>query len=105
MDDLYDKAPDLEKKRELIIIPTTCGTGSEVTNISIMARTRIGTKLGLVSPAMYADYAVLIPQLLEGLPFKVFAASSIDAWSTRWSPPCPPRPPPTPSSLAIRPLR
>jgi len=44
-----------------------------------MARTRIGTKLGLVSPAMYADYAVLIPQLLEGLPFKVFAASSIDA--------------------------
>ena len=79
MDDLYDKAPDLEKKRELIIIPTTCGTGSEVTNISIMARTRIGTKLGLVSPAMYADYAVLIPQLLEGLPFKVFAASSIDA--------------------------
>ena len=52
------------------IIPTTCGTGSEVTNISIMARTRIGTKLGLVSPAMYADYAVLIPQLLEGLPFK-----------------------------------
>ena len=79
VDDLYDKAPDLEKKRELIIIPTTCGTGSEVTNISIMARTRIGTKLGLVSPAMYADYAVLIPQLLEGLPFKVFAASSIDA--------------------------
>ena len=50
-----------------------------MTNISIMARTRIGTKLGLVSPAMYADYAVLIPQLLEGLPFKVFAASSIDA--------------------------
>ena len=49
VDDLYDKAPDLEKKRELIIIPTTCGTGSEVTNISIMARTRIGTKLGPVS--------------------------------------------------------
>ena len=29
--------------------------------------------------AMYADHAVLIPQLLEGLPFGVFAASSIDA--------------------------
>lgn len=79
VDDLYDKAPDLEKKRELIIIPTTCGTGSEVTNLSIIARTRLGTKLGLVSPAMYADHAVLIPQLLEGLPFGVFAASSIDA--------------------------
>ncbi|MBM6724566.1 4-hydroxybutyrate dehydrogenase [Pseudoflavonifractor phocaeensis] len=79
VDALYDRAPNLEKKRELVILPTTCGTGSEVTNISIMARTRLGTKLGLVSPAMYADHAVLIPQLLEGLPFGVFAASSIDA--------------------------
>lgn len=79
VDVLYDKAPDLEKVRELVIIPTTCGTGSEVTNISIMARTRLGTKLGLVGPAMYADHAVLIPQLLESLPFGVFATSSIDA--------------------------
>ena len=79
VDDLYDKAPDLEKKRELIIIPTTCGTGSEVTNISILNRTRLGTKMGLVGQAMYADAAVLIPQLLEGLPFGVFATSSIDA--------------------------
>ena len=79
VDTLYDRAPNLEKKRELVILPTTCGTGSEVTNISIMARTRLGTKLGLVSPAMYADHAVLIPQLLEGLPFGVFATSSIDA--------------------------
>lgn len=79
VDELYGKAPGLEKKRELVIVPTTCGTGSEVTNISIMARTRMGTKLGLVSPAMYADHAVLIPELLEGLPFGVFATSSIDA--------------------------
>lgn len=79
VDALYDKAPNLDKKRELVIIPTTCGTGSEVTNISIMARTRLGTKLGLVSPAMYADQAVLIPELLEKLPFGVFATSSIDA--------------------------
>ena len=79
VDALYDAAPDLTKHRELVIIPTTCGTGSEVTNISIMARTRLGTKLGLVGPAMYADHAVLIPELLEGLPFGVFATSSIDA--------------------------
>ena len=80
VDDLYDKAPDLEKKRELIIIPTTCGTGSEVTNISIMARTRIGTKLGLVSPAMYADYAVLIPQLLEGLLNQILPKKPLHAY-------------------------
>lgn len=79
VDSLFEKTPNLDKKRELIIIPTTCGTGSEVTNISIMARTRLGTKLGLVSPAMYADHAVLIPELLSSLPFGVFATSSIDA--------------------------
>ena len=79
VDELYDAAPDLNKTRQLIIIPTTCGTGSEVTNISIMSRIKLGTKLGLVSPAMYADQAVLIPELLEKLPFGVFATSSIDA--------------------------
>ena len=79
MDELYDKAPNLEKKYRLVIVPTTCGTGSEVTNISIINRTRKGTKMGLVSPAMFAEDAVLIPELLEGLPLDVFAASSIDA--------------------------
>lgn len=79
IDALYDMAPDMPKRRELIIIPITCGTGSEVTNISILNRTRLGTKMGLVGPAMYADAAVLIPELLEGLPFGVFATSSIDA--------------------------
>lgn len=79
IDALYDMAPDLPKRRSLIILPTTCGTGSEVTNISILNRTRLGTKMGLVGPAMYADAAVLIPELLEGLPFGVFATSSIDA--------------------------
>lgn len=79
VDDLYDRAPNLTKHRELVIIPTTCGTGSEVTNISVLARTRLGTKLGLVSPSMYADHAALIPELLTTLPFRFFATSSIDA--------------------------
>ena len=78
-DELYDAAPDIERSCGLVIAPTTCGTGSEVTNISIINRTRLGTKTGLVAPALYADQAVLIPELLRGLPFEVFAASSIDA--------------------------
>ena len=79
VDTLYDNVAKLQKKRELTIIPTTCGTGSEVTNISIINRTRLGTKMGLVSDQMFADHAVLIPELLKGLPFGVFATSSIDA--------------------------
>lgn len=79
IDELYAVMPDLHKRCELVIIPTTCGTGSEVTNIAVFNRTRMGTKMGLVGPAMYADKAVLIPELLYGLPFEVFATSSIDA--------------------------
>lgn len=79
VDELYDNMAGLTKARRLIIIPTTCGTGSEVTNISILNRTRLGTKQGLVSPAMFADHAVLIPEFLQSLPYSVFATSSIDA--------------------------
>lgn len=78
VDALYDQ-PVLEKKRPLVIVPTTCGTGSEVTNIAIINRTRLGVKMGLTGEAMFADDAVLIPELLKGLPFPVFATSSIDA--------------------------
>ena len=54
-------------------------SGSEVTNLSIINRTRAGTKTGLASEQMFANHAVLIPELLNGLPFGVFATSSIDA--------------------------
>lgn len=79
IDDLFNKLPKLNKTMELITIPTTCGTGSEVTNIAVVNRTKIGTKMGLASSDMFADYACLIPELIDGLPLKVFATSSIDA--------------------------
>ena len=79
VDELYDHKDQLEKQHFLIIIPTTCGTGSEITNISVLHLSSINSKLGLAHDEILADYAVLIPELLKVLPFKVFAASSIDA--------------------------
>jgi len=79
VDELYENSKNLTKNRVLVIIPTTCGTGSEVTNISIINRTKLGVKMGLTSPLLFAEHAVLIPELLKSLPFKVFATSSIDA--------------------------
>lgn len=76
---LFDRKLPVIKDKELILIPTTCGTGSEVTNISILAFLKRNTKFGLSDDAMYADKAVLIPEFLEKLPYPVFAASSIDA--------------------------
>ena len=77
--DLYDKKIPTQKVKELVIVPTTCGTGSEVTSVSVIELTDRGTKMGLQTDEEFADYAVLIPELLEGLPDKVFATSSIDA--------------------------
>lgn len=77
--DLYDKKIPAVRDKQLVIIPTTCGTGSEVTNISILELTARHTKMGLAVDPLYPDYAVLIPELLEDLPYKFFATSSIDA--------------------------
>ena len=79
VDDLYERMASLEKVHPLVIVPTTCGTGSEVTNISIINRTTKGVKQGIVSPAMFANEAALIPGMLMSLPYGVFATSSIDA--------------------------
>ena len=76
---LFTEGKSLPKLRQLIVIPTTCGTGSEVTNISIAEIRSLHTKLGLVCPQLYPDEAVLIPAMLSTLPYGVFATSSIDA--------------------------
>ena len=77
--DLFDRKLEIIKDKKLVIVPTTCGTGSEVTNISILELKSRHTKLGLAVDELYADSAVLIPELLSGLPYRFFATSSIDA--------------------------
>jgi len=62
----------------LIQVPTTAGTGSEVTPIAIIT-TGETTKTGIVSPLLYADVALLDSDLTLGLPPAVTAATGIDA--------------------------
>ena len=62
----------------LVHIPTTAGTGSEVTNISIVT-TGATSKMGVVAPQLYADLAILDARLTVGLPPFVTAATGIDA--------------------------
>lgn len=62
----------------LIAIPTTAGTGSEVTPISIVT-TGASEKMGVVSPMIIPDIALLDPELTLGLPAPVTAATGIDA--------------------------
>ena len=62
----------------LILIPTTAGTGSEVTPISIVT-TGATTKMGVVAPILYADVAILDATFTQGLPAHITAATGIDA--------------------------
>lgn len=62
----------------LVLVPTTAGTGSEVTPISIVT-TGATTKSGIVSRQLYADMAVLDAGLTLGLPPAITAATGIDA--------------------------
>ena len=77
--DMFERKVPLVKGRELVIVPTTCGTGSEVTNLSIVELKQKHTKMGLGLDEMYADKTVLIPELIKGLPYKFFVFSSVDA--------------------------
>lgn len=78
LDALYGRVP-IARVRKLLVIPTTCGTGSEVTNIAILEDTQAHVKKGIVGPAIFPDTAILVPDLVKGLPYKFFAFSSIDA--------------------------
>ncbi|HEV2564020.1 MAG TPA: iron-containing alcohol dehydrogenase [Microvirga sp.] len=62
----------------LLAVPTTAGTGSEVTPISIVT-TGAHEKKGVVSPLIIPDIALLDPDLTVNLPPPVTAATGIDA--------------------------
>jgi alcohol dehydrogenase class IV len=62
----------------LLLAPTTAGTGSEVTPISIVT-TGASEKKGVVTPLILPDVALLDPELTLGLPPAVTAATGIDA--------------------------
>lgn len=70
----------VKRTKKLIMVPTTCGTGSEVTSISTIEIAEQNTKKRLILPELHVDYTVLIPKLLENLPFEMFTISSINAF-------------------------
>jgi alcohol dehydrogenase class IV len=78
LDDVFGVGNAKGPRLPLILAPTTAGTGSEVTPISIVT-TADGEKKGVVSPVLLPDWAVLDADLTIGLPPAVSAATGIDA--------------------------
>ncbi|MTI42375.1 alcohol dehydrogenase class IV [Roseibium hamelinense] len=78
LDDIWGIGNVAGDRLPLVLVPTTAGTGSEVTPISIVT---VGAdeKRGVVSPVLLPDLALLDPSLTFGLPAHVTAATGVDA--------------------------
>ena len=68
-----------EKGRPVIAVPTTAGTGSEVTPFSIITDTKRDVKMLIGSPFLTPAIAIVDPQLTLTLPQDITAATGIDA--------------------------
>ncbi len=65
----------------LAVIPTTAGTGSEVTQVAVISDTDRGLKLAFTSQYLLPDIAVLDPRMTATLPPSMTAATGMDALS------------------------
>ena len=77
--DVMDHRTPPVHDKELIVLPSTCGTGSEVTFGGIITMKDTGFKTAIMDSTLVSRHAVLIPELLQGLPYRVFVHCSIDA--------------------------
>lgn len=77
--DFQPNAAIREKSCKLIAIPTTSGTGSEVTCAAVFSKPEVKTKKLYLSPELIPDTAILDPALTMTLPGMVTAQSGFDA--------------------------
>jgi len=78
LETLYGVGNALGPKTPLLLVPTTAGTGSEVTNVAIITTGKTAKK-GVVADSLYADRVLLDAELTFGLPKSITAATGIDA--------------------------
>ncbi len=83
-DDVYQslgtnqvKKPGLPK----ILVPTTAGTGSEISNSFVLTDDRSGDKIASSSPHAFSDLSIIDPVLTMTMPPRVTAESGMDAFS------------------------
>ncbi|OMF21642.1 hypothetical protein BK133_28010 [Paenibacillus sp. FSL H8-0548] len=75
-------------------IPTTSGTGSEVTSWATVWDKEKGVKYSISNPKLYARYALIVPELTQSMPLRLSVITSLDAlchateayWSVRTNP-------------------
>ncbi|MBQ8032411.1 MAG: iron-containing alcohol dehydrogenase, partial [Elusimicrobiaceae bacterium] len=71
-------APPLGKKATMVAIPTTSGTGSEVTPFTIITDEKTGTKYAITDYALTPDMAIIDPEFVLNMPKSLTAFSGLD---------------------------
>ena len=81
--DIFDinpfNMPPLRKKCRFLAIPTTSGTGSEVTNASVICDYSTGIKFGVAGFDIIPDVAILDPDAAASMPQKLVAHTGLDS--------------------------
>ena len=77
--ELLDTPGIAKKCVPIILIPTTAGTGAEVTPNAIVAVPERELKVGIVNENMIADYVILDARMIKNLPRPIAAATGVDA--------------------------
>lgn len=77
--ELLDEPGRAKKCVPILLIPTTAGTGAEVTPNAIVAVPEKELKVGIVNPNMIPDYVILDARMIKNLPRKIAAATGVDA--------------------------
>lgn len=77
--ELLDNPGQARKCVPIVLIPTTAGTGAEVTPNAIVGVPEKELKIGIVNENMIADYVILDARLIKNLPRKIAAATGVDA--------------------------
>ncbi len=67
------------RKTQLILIPTTCGSGSEVSSVVVLKENESSKKITFVSHSFIPDIVILDPSVLISLPINLIASTAIDA--------------------------
>jgi alcohol dehydrogenase class IV len=78
----YEFAPTrINYVNPMILVPTTCGSGSEVTPYAVINNSNTGRKFTLAHELLFAKQAVIDPILLANLPHEVIISTSLDAFT------------------------
>ncbi|MGB8099201.1 MAG: iron-containing alcohol dehydrogenase, partial [Terracidiphilus sp.] len=73
------RVPPGPRRATLVAIPTTAGSGSELTPFAVLTNPATGLKQSLPSDVLYPDVAVMVPEFLTTVPRKIASDTGMDA--------------------------